>query len=68
MVSSAMPGSHVPDPTGEPRLNVEPDRLHLVLGPTELDIVVDALRSVGNIELAEHFDAVLRQFSQRPSR
>jgi hypothetical protein len=51
------------DPS-EPLLNIDGDRIHLIVSPTELDIVVDALRSVGNVELAEHFESVLRQFGQ----
>jgi hypothetical protein len=45
-------------------LNVDGDRIHLIVSPTELDIVVDALRSVGNVELAERFESVLQQFGQ----
>jgi hypothetical protein len=48
----------------EPLLNIDGDRIHLIVSPTELDIVVDALRSVGNVELAERFESVLRQFGQ----
>jgi len=46
-------------------LNVDRDRLHLIVTPTELDIIVDALQSVGNVELAERFANVLRQFGER---
>jgi hypothetical protein len=53
-------GEQAPDHNADRRLNVDTDRLHLILTPVELDIVVDALRSVGNAELAERFDAVLR--------
>jgi hypothetical protein len=49
----------------DPLLNVDRDRLHLIVSPTELDIVVDALRSVGNLELAERFERVLRQFGEK---
>jgi hypothetical protein len=52
------------DPSREPLLNVDRDRIHLIVSPVELDIVVDALRSVGNVELAERFESVLRQFGQ----
>ena len=48
----------------EPLLNIDSDRIHPIVSPTELDIVVDALRSVGNVELAERFESVLRQFGQ----
>ena len=56
-----MPGEQESDPKADTRLNVDADRLHLIVTPVELDIVVDALRSVGNGELAERFEAVLRQ-------
>jgi hypothetical protein len=56
------------DPEDEPLFNVDRDRLHLILSPTELDIVVDALRSVGNVELADRFESVLRQFAQSSRR
>jgi len=46
----------------------QPDRLHLVVTPTELDIVVDALRSVGNVELADRFEAVLHHLGQDSAR
>ena len=49
-------------------LNVDDDHIHLIVSPTELDIVVDALRSVGNVELAERFESVLRQFGQSSGR
>jgi len=52
----------------EPLTNVDRDRLHLSVTPTELDIIVDALRSVGNVELAERFERVLRQFGERSRR
>jgi len=56
------------NPEDEPLLNVDRDRLHLILSPTELDIVVDALRSVGNVELADRFESVLRQFAKNSGR
>jgi hypothetical protein len=68
MVPTVVPGEHAPDPTSDPRLNVDRDRLHLIVTPTELDIIVDALRSVGNVELAERFEAVLHQLGQGSSR
>ncbi len=49
------------DPRTEPALNVDASRLHLLVTPIELDIVVDALRSVGNRKLAERFEAILRR-------
>ena len=52
MVRFAVSSEQTPDHNAEPRLNVAPDRLHLVVTLAELDIVVDALRSVGNVELA----------------
>ena len=54
--------SRSPDP--EQRLNVAPDEVHLVLTALELDIIVDALRSVGNVELAERLESVLRRLGQ----
>ena len=68
MVPADVPSEYAPDPNPEPRLNVEPDRLHLVVTPIELDIVVDALRSVGNLELADRFEAVLHQLGQDSGR
>ena len=68
MVPANVPSEHAPDPNPEPRLNVEPDRLHLVVTPIELDIVIDALRSVGNLELADRFEAVLHQLGQDSGR
>jgi hypothetical protein len=55
-------------PGREPSHNVDRDRLYLIVSPTELDIVVDALRSVGNVELAERFESVLRQFAENTRR
>jgi len=55
---------YVPDPDPESGPNIDPDQVHLVVTPTELDILVDALRSVGNTELADRFENVLRQFGQ----
>jgi hypothetical protein len=56
------------DPSHELLLNIDGDRIHLIVSPTELDIVVDALRSVGNVELAERFESVLQQFGQSSRR
>ena len=64
MVSDAVPADHTPDPEQPALNNADPDQLHLILTPLELDIIVDALRTVGNDELAERFEAVLRQFTQ----
>jgi len=59
---------HVPEPDPESGPNIDPDQVHLVVTPTELDILVDALRSVGNTELAVRFENVLRQFGQAKRR
>jgi hypothetical protein len=48
-------------PNPEPQLNVHADEVHLVLTVMELDIIVDALRSVGNVELADRLESVLRR-------
>jgi len=68
MVPTVVPPEHLPDPDRERQLNVDSDRLHLIVTPVELDIVVDALRSVGNVELAERFESVLRQFGENSGR
>ena len=52
-------------PETETHLGVE--QVHLVLSPIEVDILVDALRSVGNVELAERLEAILRQLRQPPA-
>jgi hypothetical protein len=62
-----VPTEYSSDPR-EPLLNIDGDRIQLIVSPTELDIVVDALRSVGNVELAERFESVLRQFGQSSGR
>ena len=67
MVSPVVSGERASDPEGDPWINVDPGRLHIVLTPIELDILVDALHSVGNTELAQRFEAILRQFRQDPS-
>ena len=51
-------------PNLEPQLNIDPDEVHLVLTRMELDIIVDALRSVGNVELADRLEAILRRLSR----
>jgi hypothetical protein len=66
--SRPVPTQDASDQGHEPLLNVDLDRLHLIVSPTELDIVVDALRSVGNVELAERFASVLRQFGENSGR
>jgi hypothetical protein len=53
------------DPDDELRPNVDPRQVHVVVSPIELDIIVDALRSVGNTELAERMERILRQFGER---
>ena len=68
MVPTVVPPEHPPDPDRERQLNVEFDRVHLIVTPVELDIVVDALRSVGNIELAARFEAVLRNLGESSGR
>jgi len=64
MVPSVVAPEHPRDLDAERELNVDPDRLHLIVTPIELDIVVDALRSVGNVELAERFEAILHKLGQ----
>jgi len=64
MVQPAVPREFAPDPDAEPQLNVDPDKVHLVVSPVELDIIADALRSVGNVELAERLETLLHQLGQ----
>jgi hypothetical protein len=52
--------------TPEDELNRDLERVPLALSPIELDIIIDALRSVGNVELAERLETVLRQWRQPP--
>jgi hypothetical protein len=66
IVPGPVPGEDASDQGDEPLLNVDRGRLHLIVTPTELDIIVDALRSVGNVELAERFETVLRQIWRAP--
>lgn len=68
MVPTVVAPEHPPDLDGERQLNVDPDRLHLIVTPVELDILVDALRSVGNVELAARFEAVLQKFGESAGR
>ena len=63
-----MSSQYVPDPDPESGSNIDPYQVHLVVTPIELDILVDALRSVGNTELADRFENVLRQFGQAKRR
>ena len=51
-----MPDEQATNPNADRQLNVDADRLHLAVTPIELNIIVDALRSVGNCELAERFE------------
>jgi hypothetical protein len=53
--------------TPEIETNVDVERVHLVLSPIALDILVDALRSVGNVELAERLETILRHLRQPPT-
>jgi hypothetical protein len=62
MAPTAVQGEHTHDREDGDQLNVDLDRVHLIVTPTELKIVVGALRSVGDVKLAERFEAVLRQF------
>jgi hypothetical protein len=64
MIHRAVVSEESRSPNPEPRLNVEPDKVHLVLTGLELDIIVDALRSVGNVELADRLESVLRRLGQ----
>ena len=63
-----MPPEDINEPGHEPLLNVDGDHLHLIVTPTELDIIVDALQSVGNVELAERFANMLRHFGETRGR
>jgi hypothetical protein len=55
------------DATPETETNVDVERVHLVLSLIKVDILVDALRSVENVELAERLEAILRQVRQPPA-
>jgi hypothetical protein len=68
MVPTVVPSEHSSDPDRQRQLNVESDRVHLIVTPVELDIVIDALRSVGNVELAARFEAVLRNLGKSSGR
>jgi hypothetical protein len=56
----AVPHENHEESEPESQSNVDAEQVHLVLTLVELDIMVDALRSVGNIEMAERFEALLR--------
>ena len=68
MVPTVVPAEHPTDPDRERQLNVDSDRLHVIITRVELDIVVDALRSVGNVELAARFEAVLHKLGESSGR
>jgi hypothetical protein len=53
--------------TPEPETHVDAEHVYLVLSLIEVDILVDALRSVGNVEFAEQLEAILRQLRQPPA-
>jgi len=54
-------------PTLQCETHVDGEHVYLVLSPIELDILVDALRSVGNVEFAEQLEAILRQLCRPPA-
>jgi hypothetical protein len=68
MVQLAVSSAQTPDHNAEPRLNVDRDQVHLVVTTTELDILADALRSVGNVEFADRLETILRQLGQAARR
>jgi hypothetical protein len=49
---------------GPQQSNVEPRQIHLVLDPLDLFVIIDALRSVGNVDFADRLDEILRQFAR----
>jgi hypothetical protein len=55
------------DSTPENETNVDVEHVHLVLSLIEVDILADALRSVGNVEFAERLETILRQVRQPPA-
>jgi hypothetical protein len=65
IIHRAVASEEIRTPNPEAHLNVDPDEVHLVLTGLELDIIVDALRSVGNIELADRLESVLRRLGQK---
>ena len=53
---------------GTPEIEPHVDEpVHLVLSLIELDILVDALRSVGNVEFAERLEMLLRRAYRPPA-
>jgi hypothetical protein len=68
MVQFAVSSEQTPDDNAEPRLNVDRDQVHLVVTTIELDIIADALRSVGNVEFADRLETMLRQLGQAARR
>ena len=65
MVRASMADSNQ-DAAPEPETHVDVERVHVVLSPIEVDILVDALRSVGNVEFAERLETLLRLVRQSP--
>ena len=66
MVRGAVTSQDARDLNLNPQLNVDPDQVHLVVTILELDIIVDALRSVGNIGIVDRLEAILRQVTRTP--
>jgi hypothetical protein len=66
MVPPAVTGQDTRESNLNPQLNVDPDQVHLIVTRLELDIIVDALRSVGNVDIAERLEAILRQVTRAP--
>ena len=64
MVLDVVSGEYAPEPEIHRQVNVDRDQVHVIFTPIELDIVVDALHSVGNVELAQRLEGILRQFWQ----
>jgi hypothetical protein len=74
MVRPAVASEHTPISNNELQPNVDPTQVHLVVTTTELDILADALRSLGNVEFADRLEIIQvslgrrRVMSQTPSR
>ncbi len=66
MVRGAVTSQDARDLNLNPQLNVDPDQVHLVVTRLELDIIVDALRSVGNVDIVERLEAILRHVTRTP--
>jgi hypothetical protein len=64
MVPHVVATEHTSNPDPQSQLNVDPDHVHLLLTSLELDIIIDALRSVGNTDLADRLEAILRLMHQ----